>query len=42
MVQRGERLRFAGETGEAVGVLGKGVGQNLEGDVAIQLPSRAR
>jgi hypothetical protein len=31
-------LGFALESGEALGVRGEGIGQNLDGDVAIQLP----
>ena len=36
MVQRGEHLGFAGEAGQAVGILREGVGQNFDGDFAIQ------
>ena len=37
MVQRGERLGFALETRQAVGVLRERVGQDLDRDVAIEL-----
>ena len=37
MIQRGEDLRFALEAGEAIGIAGEGIRQNLERDVAIQL-----
>jgi hypothetical protein len=37
MVQRGERLGFAGEPGEPVRVPGDGSGQDLQGDIATEL-----
>ncbi len=37
MVQRGERLRLALEARQPIGVTGKGVGKNLEGDWAIEV-----
>ena len=37
MIQRRERLRFALEAGEPLGVAGERVGQDLDRDVAIQL-----
>ena len=37
MVQRGQRLRLAGEAGEAIGIGRQRRGQDLEGDVAIEL-----
>ena len=37
MVQRREDLRFAFETGEPIGVVGEGGGQDLDRDVAIEL-----
>ena len=37
MVQRGERLRFAREAGEAFRVQRKELGQDLDRDVAIEL-----
>src|SRR4029453_12552778 len=37
MVQRGERLGFPGESGKAVRISGKGVGQDLQRDIAIEL-----
>ena len=43
IVQGHERLCFAGEPGQAVGVAGESVGQDFERDVSIQLfVSRAR
>ena len=36
MIQRGERLRFACEPREAVGIVGEGVREDLEGHVAIE------
>ena len=36
-LRRGEHLGFAGEAGEAVGVGGEGVGEDFDGDVAIEL-----
>jgi len=41
VVQRGEHLRFALKSGEAVRIQGKNFGQDLERDVAIQ-PGIAR
>ena len=37
MIQRRERLRFARESAPADRDRGEGVGQNLDGDVALQL-----
>ena len=37
VVQRGQRLRFAREAREAIGIGGQGCGQDLDGDVAIEL-----
>ena len=37
MIQRGERLRFALEAREPVGIACEGVGQDLDRDIAIQL-----
>ena len=37
---RGRSLGFAGETGEAVGVGCEGVGEDLDGDVAIEFGVR--
>ncbi len=37
MIERGERLGLAREPGEALGVGGDGGGQDLDGDVAIEL-----
>src|SRR5262245_61145643 len=37
MVQRGERLRLAGEAGEAFGIVGEDIGQDFDRDVAIEL-----
>jgi hypothetical protein len=37
MVQRRECLRFAGEPGEPIGIVGKRVGEDFERDIAIQL-----
>ena len=37
MVQRREHLRFALKPGEAIGIAGERVGQDLQRDVAIQL-----
>jgi hypothetical protein len=37
VIERGEHLRLAVEAGHAVGIGGEGFGQDLEGDVAIQL-----
>jgi hypothetical protein len=36
MIQRGERLRFALEAREAVGVMGERVGENLDGNVPVE------
>ena len=37
MIQRRERLRFARESRQAIGVVREGFGQNLDRDVAVQL-----
>jgi hypothetical protein len=37
VIERGERLCFTRKSRDAIGVAGKGVGQNLDRDVAIQL-----
>ena len=37
VVERGEDLRLALEAGEALGVVGEGLGQQLEGDLAAEL-----
>ena len=37
MIQRGEGLGFAGETRQPIGVVRERVGQDFEGDVAIEL-----
>ena len=37
MIQRGERLRFAREPGQPIGIARERVGQDLDRDVAIQL-----
>ena len=37
MIEGGERLRFARETGQAIGIAGEGVRKDLQRDVAIQL-----
>ena len=37
MIQRRERLRFALEAGQAIGISRERVGQDLDRDVAIQL-----
>ena len=37
VVERGERLRFAGEPGQPIRVVGEGVGQDLQRDIAIEL-----
>ena len=37
MIQRRERLRFAREPRQPVGVAGEGVGQDLQRDIAIEL-----
>ena len=37
VVERGEHLRFALETGEAIRITGEGIGQDLQRDLAIQL-----
>ena len=37
MVQRRQHLRFARETRHAVGIGGEGVGQNFDGDFAVEL-----
>ena len=42
MRQRGDRLRFALESSEAIGIAGDGRRQDLDGDVASELESRAR
>ena len=36
MVERGEHLRLALEARQAIGVAGHGLGQHLDGDVALQ------
>jgi hypothetical protein len=36
MIQRGERLRFACEPRESVGIIGEGVRKDFQGDVAIE------
>src|ERR1700730_5350448 len=36
MVQRCEQLSFALEPGDALGVLGEGVGKDLEGDLPLE------
>ncbi len=36
VVERSEELRLAAEAGHAVGVAGEGLGQDFEGDVAVQ------
>ena len=42
MIERGERLRFALEARQPIGICGEQVRQDLERDVAIELVSRAR
>ena len=37
MIERGQRLRFACEPGEAIGIAGEGIGQNLQRHVPIEL-----
>ena len=37
VIQRRQRLRFAREPGQAIGIAGEGVRQDLQRDVAIQL-----
>ena len=37
VVQRGERLRFAREPGQAIGVVRKRIRQHLQRDIAIEL-----
>jgi len=37
MVQRGEDLRLSLEASEAIGIIGEGIRQDFQGDVAIQL-----
>ena len=37
MIERGEQLRFALEPRQAVGIESEQLGQDLQGDVAIQL-----
>src|SRR5436190_13605783 len=37
MIERRERLRFAREASQAIGIAGEGVRKDLQGDVAIQL-----
>ena len=37
MIERGEDLRFALEAREAIGIVGEGLGQDLDRDVAIEL-----
>ena len=37
MVERGEDLRFALEAGQAIGIVGEGIGQDFQGDIAIEL-----
>jgi hypothetical protein len=36
MVQRRQHLRLASETRHAVGIVGEGLGQDLDGDVAVE------
>jgi hypothetical protein len=42
MIQRGERLGFAGEPGETFGILGERLGQDLDRDITIELGVTAR
>ena len=42
MIERRERLRFAREPRQAIGIAGEGVRQDLERDVAIERAYRAR
>ena len=42
VIQRGEDLRLAGEARQAVGVGGEEVGQDLDGDIAIEARVGAR
>ena len=42
MVKLGEELRFALEAREALGVGGERLGQDLDGDLALQLGVGAR
>ena len=42
MVERREHLRFALETGEAIGIARERIGQDLQRDVAIRASYRAR
>ena len=37
MVERGQRLRFAGEPRQPIGIAGEGVRQDFQRDVAVQL-----
>ncbi len=37
MVERGQDFGFALETGQPLGVVHEGVGQDLQGDIAVQL-----
>ncbi len=37
MIQRGQRLRFAREPGQAIRITGEGIRKDLQRDVAIQL-----
>ena len=37
VVQRCQNLCFARETGEAIGIGGEGVGENFDGDIAVEL-----
>jgi hypothetical protein len=37
MIQRGESLRFTREPGETIGVVGEGIREDLQRDIAIEL-----
>jgi hypothetical protein len=37
VIERRQRLRFAGEPSKPVGITGEGLGQDLQRDVAIEL-----